>query len=106
MTQQSLFPDDRYKPVRSTDPATSHAAAKLIAPDIKTHAGRMLFVWRRIAGTSNEIAAECVKQFGGNHETYRKRNAELQRAGLIRKVSTRLCMVTNYPADVFEGKPE
>lgn len=105
--QNELFPDDRYRPPlsRNSDPATSSAAAKTIAPKLGTLKQRAMFVWSRQAGTAEEIAAECVRQFGGRADSYRKRKAELVRDGLIRRVSVRRCMITGHESEVFEGRP-
>lgn len=89
---------------RSTDPATSLKSADEIASSLGKLQHRMWFIWCRQRGTANEIAAECVKQFGEHMpESYRKRKKELYDRGLIRWVSTRKCAITGATCEVFEG---
>ena len=85
--------------VRKSDPKASHEAAEKIRPSIDSVAGRMLRMFEQLGrATANEAAAECMaccNTQGKNHETHRKRYAELKKKGLIRKVGERTCKETD-----------
>ena len=91
------------KLARNNDPATSHAAADFIERRGKTLRERMLCVWQHHAGTMQEIADDCVRQFGGSVESYRKRGSELKSSQAIVRVGTRTCQITGASADVFRA---
>jgi len=101
MNQRNLFDD--CKIARTLDPETSKEAASVVAPKLDTARGQMFHVWKRITGTANEAAAQAVKEFGGNHETFRKRKAELYRSGLIELVKVRKCNHTGMNAEVYRA---
>ena len=100
MTQLDLFDDPPAS--RLTDPATSKAAEQTAKAAIRTARDKMLEAFMDGPKTANEAAADCVRWYGGNHETYRKRSGELADAGLIRVCDTRACRVTGHHAEVWK----
>jgi hypothetical protein len=54
--------------------------------------------------TANEIAAECVRQYGKLAESYRKRLHELVEIGKAAECGDRACEVTGKSAMTFRAK--
>ena len=104
-TQPSLFDSPTFQRAihRASDPDTSRQAAEEKRATIATARERMLEIFRDGAYTANEAAMCCRGRFGElPHETYRKRKGELTKAGLIRCVGKRKCLVTGSTAEVWE----
>lgn len=106
MNQKTMFDEfDAQALCRPTDKQTSHDAAIRIALTQKLNQKQRQFVLRlgwHPRSTANEIAASCAHEFGGMPETYRKRAGELERAGWIRVVGSRVCRITGTRASVYE----
>jgi len=84
---------------RLSDPATSHQGADYIAPRRNKLASRMLEAFAE-ERTANEAAKWCVSHYFGNHESYRKRRAEIEDE--LTECGTRKCSVTGRPAKTFK----
>lgn len=87
---------------RTTDPATSQAAADYIAAKAATLRERMRKSHGETCRTSREAAEWCVEKYGGEVESYRKRTHELVRLGRIVCVGSRQCRFTGRTVSVFE----
>jgi hypothetical protein len=104
MNQPNLFDFGGYDPkrVRRSDPQTSHQGADHIRPTAAVLRERMRLAFAAYPKTANEAAAQCVRAFGGNHESYRKRSGELKADGVVRVAFTRPCEQTGRQAEVLE----
>ena len=91
-----------FAPVaRNSDPATSHMAAAKIESKRGTMASRMLQAFAT-PSTRNEAAAFCVMQFGGLHESYRKRTGEIK--DQLELLGTKVCKVTGSLVEYYQAK--
>lgn len=87
---------------RHTDPQTSHAGQSHVAPKLsQLHQRFVSVVAEHGPMTAAEVAAECVKRYGGLSESSRKRAGELVRRGLIEVCGIKKCSVTNCVAQVY-----
>jgi len=102
MVQLDLFRDQKRKrqpPIaRTSDPATSHDAAKGVSTD--SLQGRCLAV---LTGemTANEIGQAASRTFYGLPDSYRKRVHELVRKQLAIACGDRKCTVTGINATTY-----
>lgn len=103
--QRTLFDaEPQPKLARTTDKATSHAAA----PETQTKLPYLQQCCMIVCGrqlrpmTANEIGEAASSMFNGMQESYRKRVHELVRAGLLREAGERICAVTGKGATVYE----
>lgn len=102
MTQLSIDFDTPL--ARTCDPVTSLAAAADTIPRLRELHRRLLVSVALFEGdfTAMEAASAAHDMFpAASAETYRKRCAELERAGLIRQHSIRCCRITRKPARAF-----
>lgn len=77
-----------YPRARSTDPETSHAAARAIPSKAAREATEVLTALRANPGcTSRELAAKA----GGDRYVYARRLPELRDAGLAENSTVRMC---------------
>ncbi len=98
MNQPTLW-DARTK-ARTTDPATSHAAARAARETAADHQRTILAVMRCGADwTADEIAAQCNLD---RHQIGR-RLGELERAGLVRKSGATRPTATGRQANCYEA---
>jgi len=105
MIQQTLF-DPPAKLSRKSDPITSQQSAAETEPQLHGLQSCCMIVLGRALSprTANEIAAECVKQYGKMAESYRKRLHELVTLGKAVECGERSCEVTGKNATTFKAK--
>lgn len=105
MIQQTLF-DSPAKLSRKSDPITSQQSAAETEPQLNGLQSCCMIVLGRALSprTANEIAAECVRQYGKMAESYRKRLHELVRDGFAIECGDRACEVTGKPCMTFKVK--
>ena len=105
MIQKTLF-DPPAKLNRKSDPITSQQSAAETEPQLNGLQSCCMIVLGRALSprTANEIAAECVKQYGKMAESYRKRLHELVRDGFAIECGERSCEVTGKSATTFRVK--
>jgi hypothetical protein len=91
---------------RRSDPPTSHKAATETEPQLSgLQSCCMIILGRALSPrTANEIAAECVRQYGKMAESYRKRLHELVGLGKAIECGERACEVTGKSAMTFKAK--
>lgn len=106
MNQQCFAFDTPAKISRKSDPITSQQSAAETEPKLNgLQSCCMVVLGRAISPrTANEIAAECVRQFGKLAESYRKRLHELVEQGLAIEAGERACEVTGKNAMTFRAK--
>jgi hypothetical protein len=105
MTQLMLF-DTPANLSRKSDPITSQKSAAEIEPQLNGLQSCCMVVLGRALSprTANEIAAECVRQYGKMAESYRKRLHELVEIGQAVECGDRACEVTGKSAMTFRAK--
>jgi hypothetical protein len=105
MIQQTLF-DPPAKLSRKSDPITSQQSAAETEPQLNGLQSCCMIVLGRalLPRTANEIAAECVRQYGKMAESYRKRLHELVTLGKAIECGERSCEVTGKSATTFRVK--
>jgi hypothetical protein len=105
MIQQTLF-DPPAKLSRRADPITSQQSAAETEPQLNGLQSCCMIVLGRALSprTANEIAAECVKQYGKMAESYRKRLHELVTLGKAVECGERSCEITGKSATTFRVK--
>lgn len=87
---------------RSTDPATSHDAARSIAPKLGRLCRQFTDAVQSLgSATASEAAQECARRHGGLAESFRKRAHECVRAGTLEVCGERDCAVTRVRAQVY-----
>jgi hypothetical protein len=75
---------DLFTMARPSDPATSKAAAAVVAPHLSELQELVLNYVREHRGTTDKEMVEALrKAHGGSESTYRTRRAELTEMGLI-----------------------
>lgn len=87
---------------RQSDASTSHDSAAFIAVNLAAYQHRFLDALVALGRpcTAVEIAASVESEHGAR-ETLRKRAGEMLKAGLIREVGRRQCLVTGAMARTF-----
>ena len=105
MNQLTLF-DTPAKLSRKSDPITSQQSAVETEPQLTgLQSCCMVVLGRAVAPrTANEIAAECVRQYGKVAESYRKRLHELVADRQAIECGERKCEVTGKSAITFKAK--
>jgi hypothetical protein len=105
MIQKNLF-DAPAKLSRKSDPITSQQSAVETEPQLTGLQSCCMIVLGRAVSprTANEIAAECVRQYGKLAESYRKRLHELVEIGKAAECGDRACEVTGKSAMTFRAK--
>ena len=105
MIQKTLF-DTPAKLSRKSDPITSQQSAVETDPQLPgLQSCCMVVLGRAVAPrTANEIAAECVRQYGKLSESYRKRLHELVEDRQAIECGERRCEVTGKNAMTFKAK--
>jgi hypothetical protein len=105
MIQQTLF-DPPAKLSRRADPITSQQSAAETEPQLNGLQSCCMIVLGRALSprTANEIAAECVKQYGRMAESYRKRLHELVTLNKAVECGERSCEITGKSATTFSVK--
>jgi hypothetical protein len=105
MIQQTLF-DLPAKLSRKSDPITSQQSAAETEPQLNGLQSCCMIVLGRALSprTANEIAAECVRQYGKMAESYRKRLHELVTLGKAAECGERSCEITGKNATTFRVK--
>ena len=108
MTQLTLGFDTPANISRRSDPITSQKSAAETEPQLTGLQSCCMVVLGRAlsARTANEIAAECVRQYGKMAESYRKRLHELVEAGKAIECGDRACEVTGKSAMTFRAKEQ
>ena len=105
MEQLTFFQIDRTENgvnVRRTDPPESKLAAWQIKVKAETYRAYFIESLRYLGtATANEVGRHATPNTI-EADSIRKRAKELERAGLIRKVGSRACMVTGKTAGVYE----
>ncbi len=106
MSQLLLFTDTPAKLSRRSDPITSQKSAAETDPQLTGLQSCCMVVLGRAVSprTANEIAAECVRQYGKLAESYRKRLHELVELGKAVECGDRACEVTGKSAMTFKVK--
>ena len=91
---------------RRSDPITSQKSAAETEPKLNGMHSSCLWVLGRAVQprTANEIAIECVRQYGKLAESYRKRVHELVEAGKAVECGERPCEITGKSAMTFRVK--
>jgi hypothetical protein len=107
MTQLTLF-DAPANISRRSDPITSQKSAAETEPQLTGLQSCCMVVLGRalLPRTANEIAAECVRQYGKLAESYRKRLHELVEVGKAIECGDRACEVTGKSAMTFRVKEQ
>ena len=105
MIQKTLF-DAPAKLSRKSDPITSQQSAVETEPQLTGLQSCCMIVLGRAVSprTANEIAAECVRQYGRLAESYRKRLHELVADRQAIECGERRCEVTGKSAMTFRVK--
>lgn len=105
MIQKTLF-DTSARLSRKSDPITSQQSAVETEPQLTGLQSCCMIVLGRAVSprTANEIAAECVRQYGKLTESYRKRLHELVADGQAIECGERRCEVTGKAAMTFRAK--
>ncbi len=105
MNQLTVF-DKPAKLCRKSDPITSHQSAAETDHALNGLQSACLDVLTRSGKpqTANEIAAECVRQYGKLAESYRKRLHELVELNKAEECGERRCKVTGKAAMTFKAK--
>ena len=105
MNQLTLF-DTPAKLSRKSDPITSQKSAAETEPKLNGLQSCCMWILGRALSprTANEIASECVRQYGKMAESYRKRMHELVDAGFVIECGERACEVTGKNAMTFRAK--
>lgn len=105
LSQLTLF-DSPAHISRKSDPITSQISAADTEPRLNGLQSSCLWVLGRAVSprTANEIAIECVRQYGKMAESYRKRVHELVEAGKAVECGERACEVTVKSAMTFRVK--
>ena len=98
MNQPTLF-DNQLS--RALDPWTSRKSASEDKQKRASMAGHMLAAFRVRPMTANEAAIYCVKQLGGDRESYRRRYDTLKKACLIRECGTRKCSWSGKTVNIY-----
>jgi hypothetical protein len=106
MIQKTLGFDTPAKLSRRVDPITSQQSAAETEPQLNGLQSCCMIVLGRALSprTANEIAAECVKQYGKMAESYRKRLHELVALGNAIDCGERACEITGKNATTFKAK--
>ena len=109
MQQQRELFDESERPAklsRKSDPITSHQSAVDTEPQLTgLQSCCMVVLGRAVAPrTANEIASECVRQYGRLSESYRKRLHELVADRQAIECGERRCEVTGKNAMTFRAK--
>lgn len=107
MNQLTLF-DTPANISRRSDPITSQKSAAETEPQLTGLQSCCMVVLGRALSprTANEIAAECVRQYGKMAESYRKRLHELVEIGKAIECGDRACEVTSKSAMTFRVKEQ
>lgn len=105
MIQKTLF-DAPAKLSRKSDPITSQQSAVETDPQLTGLQSCCMVVLGRAVSprTANEIAAECVRQYGRLAESYRKRLHELVEDRQAIECGERKCEVTGKTATIYMVK--
>jgi hypothetical protein len=111
MQQQRELFDESERPAklsRKSDPITSQQSAVETEPQLTgLQSCCMVVLGRAVAPrTANEIAAECVRQYGRLAESYRKRLHELVEIGKAETCGDRACEITGKSAMTFRVKEQ
>ena len=103
MTAQLTLFDTPAPIARRTDKLTSQLAANETIETLNSTQATVALILGRATQprTANELAAECVRLFGGMAETYRKRAHELYVAGRAVECDARRCGVTGKMATTY-----
>ena len=109
MQQQRELFDESERPAklsRKSDPITSQQSAVETEPQLTGLQSCCMIVLGRAVSprTANEIAAECVRQYGRLAESYRKRLHELVADRQAIECGERKCEVTGKSAMTFRAK--
>jgi hypothetical protein len=106
MSQLTLGFDIPAKLSRKSDPITSQQSAAETEPQLTgLQSCCMVILGRALSPrTANEIATECVRQYGKLAESYRKRLHELVEIGKAVECGDRACEVTGKTAMTFTAK--
>jgi hypothetical protein len=106
MIQKTLAFDPPAKLSRKSDPITSQQSAAETEPQLNSLQSCCMIVLGRALSprTANEIAAECVRQYGRMAESYRKRLHELVTLGKAIDCGERACEITGKSATTFRVK--
>ena len=107
MTQLTLF-DTPANISRRSDPITSQKSAAETEPQLTGLQSCCMVVLGRALSprTANEIATECVRQYGKLAESYRKRLHELVEIGKAIECGDRACEITGKSAMTFRAKEQ
>jgi hypothetical protein len=107
MSQLTLF-DTPANISRKLDPITSQKSAAETEPQLTgLQSCCMVILGRALSPrTANEIATECVRQYGKLAESYRKRLHELVEVGKAIECGDRACEVTGKSAMTFMAKEQ
>ena len=105
MNQLTLF-DTPARISRKSDPITSQKSAVETELQLTGLQSCCMVVLGRALSprTANEIATECVRQYGKLAESYRKRLHELVEIGKAIECGDRACEVTGKSAMTFRAK--
>jgi len=108
MSQQCFAFDTPARISRKSDPITSQKSAVETEPQLTGLQSCCMVVLGRALSprTANEIAAECVRQYGKMAESYRKRLHELVELGKAVECGERKCEVTGKSAMTFSVKDQ
>jgi hypothetical protein len=108
MNQLQLFDKKPVKLSRRSDPITSQQSAADTEPKLNGLQSSCMWVLGRAIAprTANEIAAECVRQYGKMAESYRKRLHELVELNKAEECGERRCEVTGKLAMTFRAKEQ
>ena len=108
MNQLTLGFDTPARISRKSDPITSQKSAAETEANLGTLQSLMMSTIRHFGypPTANEAAKECVAEFSGCVESYRKRAGELLRKGLVEQAGERKCEVTGKLAMTFRTKEQ
>ena len=106
MIQKTLAFDTPAKLSRKSDPITSQQSAVETEPQLSGLQSCCMVVLGRTVSprTANEIAVECVRQYGKSAESYRKRLHELVEDQRAIECGKRRCEVTGKNAMTFRAK--
>ncbi len=108
MIQKTLGFDAPANISRKSDPITSQKSAAETEPQLTGLQSCCMVVLGRALSprTANEIATECVRQYGKLAESYRKRLHELVEVGKAIECGDRACEVTGKSAMTFRVKEQ
>jgi len=106
MNQQCFAFDTPARISRRSDPITSQQSAAETEPQLTGLQSCCMIVLGRALSprTANEIAFECVRQYGKMAESYRKRLHELVEIGKAVECGDRACEMTGKSAMTFRVK--